>query len=298
MKNKINLTKLICIAVALFLTAGCNDITSKRKGTDTNSTENVLKLPFSQMTVTYQGRANISNELGQLIFERNKIIISSGGHKEWFKINSVAVEPKSIRFSTKNSKEEDALFSIIINGKIISQIETEMFGVSAYYALSNDTLSGSHMIQFYSDMISTSKPGRYIETKRDDGVISKMYEPLIVAEIEGMQIALTYTTSQVGNYISVILRFEDKIRMMDGILALRLCNDELLRFEPEKIQKTNFGHLDGVIGLYSCSKEQSAKLMQNNITNVTISFKDGALSTYNVNSNSDVLSKQTKLLHQ
>lgn len=133
---------------------------------------------------------------------------------------------------------------------------------------------------------------KYIETTRDDGVVTKMYEPQVVAESGGMQIGLCLVTSTAGKYIAVILRFEKASKMLDGVLALRLSNDEMLRFNPEKIQKTNFGNLDGVIGLYILPAAHAEKLKKHPVNNVTLSFSGGALNSYAVTQNGNILLKQ------
>jgi hypothetical protein len=134
----------------------------------------------------------------------------------------------------------------------------------------------------------------YIDTKRDDGLISRMYEPQTVSNKNGMQIALGLITCQAGNYVYVVLSFGQKTRMLKGMLALRLGNEELLRFEPENIQKTDLGQSKGVLGLFRLPANYAEKLKRNKVTHVSLVFDDGSLSTYTVETNGDVLIKQFK----
>lgn len=137
----------------------------------------------------------------------------------------------------------------------------------------------------------------FVDTKRDDGLISRMYEPQTVSDKNGMQIALGLITCQVGNYVYVVLSFGQKTRMLKGMLALRLSNEELLRFEPENIQKTDLGQSKGVLGLFRLPANHAEKLKRYKVTHVSLVFDDGSLSTYAVETNGDALIKQFKLIN-
>lgn len=137
----------------------------------------------------------------------------------------------------------------------------------------------------------------YIETKRDDGLISRMYEPQIVCEKNGMQIALGLMTCQIGNYVYVVLNFSQKARMIKEMLALRLSNEEIIRFEPESIRKTNIGQSEGILGLFKLPESKAEKLRKYKVTNVSLTFDDGSLNTYSVETNGDVLIKHFKQIN-
>lgn len=142
---------------------------------------------------------------------------------------------------------------------------------------------------------SFAQPNKnYIETKRDDGLVSRMYTPQIVCDRSDMQIAIGLITCQIGNYVYIALNFGQKARMIKGMLALRLSNEELLRFEPENIQKTDLGQSKGVLGLFRLPVNHAEKLKRYKVTNVSLVFDNGSLSTYTVETNGDVLIKQFK----
>lgn len=142
---------------------------------------------------------------------------------------------------------------------------------------------------------SFAQPNKtYIETKRDDGLVSRMYTPQIVCETSDMQITLGLVTCQIGNYVYVVLSFGQKARMLKGMLALRLSNEELLRFEPENIQKTDLGQSKGVLGLFWLPANHAEKLKRYKVTHISLVFDDGSLSTYAVETNGDALIKQFK----
>lgn len=145
---------------------------------------------------------------------------------------------------------------------------------------------------------SFAQPNKtYIETIRDDGLVSRMYTPQIVCETNDMQIALGLITCQIGNYVYAVLSFKQKARMLKGMLALRLSNEELLRFEPENIQKTDLGQSKGVLGLFRLPANHAEKLKRYKVTHVSLVFDDVSLSTYAVTSNGDVLIKQFKQIN-
>jgi hypothetical protein len=156
-------------------------------------------------------------------------------------------------------------------------------------------LSFTHFLICLFCLSSFGQPNKtYIETKRDDGLISRMYNPQIVCETTEMQIGLGLVTCQIGNYVYVVLNLGQKQRMLKEMLALRLSNEDLLRFEPENIRKTDLGQSKGVLGLYKLPTSHAEKLKRYKVTNVSLIFDDGSLTTYTVKTNSDVFIKQFK----
>lgn len=264
--------------------------------TSENPIDTQIVIVYKTMTYVFKGEKRKVDQNGEVIFDKDRIILKSGEHKEWFKIVSVSKNQTLIKLETHNSQNDKAIFNVkLINDKC-SSISSELLdGLIEFQTIPNN-VSGKEFSNLYSDFEPIEKPGQYIETKRDDGVVTKMYEPQVIANNNGMQIAVSFLKSQVGNYIAVILGFDRNYKMPHGSMALRLSNNELLRFEPEKFQKTNLGKLGGVLGLFICPREFELKLKKFNITNISLTFQDGSLNTYTVESNNDVLIKQTKLL--
>lgn len=295
MFSKVKYFKMkILVMCILLMSIVCSSNSNSKINIDSNI--DPIVIAFKTMTFTFNGKTKPMGQNGEIIFEQKRIILKSTEHKEWFNIISIVKDPKSMRFTTQNSQNEDAVFKVnFINSKI-DNIKTEMFdGIVDFQIVSNEVTFDTFSKQ-YAESLASEKPGKYLETKRDDGIISKMYEPQIVADVAGMQIALSFLKSQAGNYVSVILRFEKNMRMPNGKMALRLSNDELLRFEPEKIQKSNIGNLDAVLGLFKCPDNYIERLKIWKVTNISLSFSDGSLNTYSVEANGDVLTKQIKLL--
>lgn len=295
-QKKMILGRILLTLLYLYLiipnsnTCKANSFTSK----DPNSTQIIIV--YKTMTYIYKGEKKKVDQTGEVIFDKDRIIMKSGEHKEWFKIVSISKNQTLIKLETHNSQNDQAIFNVKFINDNFSNISADFSDVAIEFQTIPINVSGKAFSNLYSDFSPIEKPGQYIETKRDDGVVTKMYEPQVIANNNGMQIAVSFLKSQVGDYIAVVIGFDRNYKMLQGKMALRLSNNELLRFEPEKFQKTNLGKLGGVLGLFICPREYEMKIKQFKITNISLSFQDGSLNTYTIESNNDILIKQTKLL--